>query len=69
MLPSPSRMVEEYLIRFALGVCSGVGGSGMSQGAGAGDDDTVDVDSEGACRLPKTELRVCMVLENVLDDD
>ena len=69
MLPSPSRIVDEYLIRFAVGVCSGVGGRGMSHGARAGDDADDDVDSEGACRLPKTDPRVCIFLEGILDDE
>ena len=28
-----------------------------------------DVDSEGACRLPKTELRVCIVFESEPNDE
>lgn len=48
LLPSPSRVVDEYLIRFEVGVLSGVSGRAMSQGDGLGGDDDGDVESEGA---------------------
>jgi hypothetical protein len=68
LLPSPSTIVEEYLTRLALGVLSGVGGRGTSQGDGAGNDAVDDVASGGAPRFPRTELRVCMAIKVVLDN-
>ena len=46
-------------MRFAVGVCSGVGGKAISQGDEASDD--ANDESEGAERFPRTELRVCMI--------
>lgn len=59
LLPSPSCSVGECLMRFAVGVCSGVGGKATSHGDEASDD--ANGVSEGAERLPRTELRVCMM--------
>ena len=61
LLPSPSTIVLEYLARFGVGDWSGVGGNRTSQGEGVADDASDDVDSEGAWRFPRTELRVCMM--------
>lgn len=48
LLPSPPTTLPEYLTRFALGECSGVGRGARSHDDEAGDDSVERDDSEGA---------------------